>query len=70
MTLSRIIGQAGGEFSMQWDNIEGAGIFRSESASKIVDKTIEEVRDYFCKLLEPYLGSDFRTAEAVIRNAE
>ena len=31
---------------------------------------IKEIKDYFCKLLEPYIGDDFRAAERTIRNAE
>lgn len=35
-----------------------------------IDKLPNEIKDYFCKLLEPYIGDDFRAAERTIRNAE
>ena len=34
------------------------------------DAVIIEIKEYFCKLLEPYIGDDFRAAERTIRNAE
>lgn len=46
-TVRSLVFQALGAASMCWENIEGAGVFRSERAAEIGEGLIEELRDLF-----------------------
>lgn len=49
------IGEAVGAASACWDNLEGAGVFKSERASEIATNLIEDVLE-LTRLGEPSLG--------------
>ena len=40
-----------------------------EASPEEIQEAITDIKEYFCKLLEPYIGDDFRAAERTIRNA-
>lgn len=51
--LQRIVGEAVGAGSTCWEDLNGAGIFQSSEAAKVVEDALAEIMDKFTLYTKP-----------------